>query len=270
MRAAGSQRGQVSRQRGFALLIVLWTLVLLTLLATQLTSVGRSEARIADNLRTDAAKDAIASGAIYQAVFRLLDASGDHWHAGSPAHEWRQSGEVVSVAIESEAGKVNPNTASPALLEALLRRLGVDGRSAPNAAEEIVRWRSAEGQGPSDVDAYRRAGLDYRPPRAPFRSVDEVALVLGMTPELFARLRPLLSVYETGPIDPRLAEETVRSAMHDAGEETRAPAASPPIPWVVLIRATVGTGDGRVVRQARFRLDASGAIPPFKLLTWDE
>ena len=35
------------RERGFALLIVLWTVVLLTLLVTQLTSAGRGEAQAA-------------------------------------------------------------------------------------------------------------------------------------------------------------------------------------------------------------------------------
>jgi len=39
------------RQRGFALLIVLWSMALLALLLTQVTATGRSETQLADNLR---------------------------------------------------------------------------------------------------------------------------------------------------------------------------------------------------------------------------
>ncbi len=38
-------------ERGFVLLLVLWTLALLALIGTQVTAAGRSEAQVATNLR---------------------------------------------------------------------------------------------------------------------------------------------------------------------------------------------------------------------------
>jgi Tfp pilus assembly protein PilX len=55
----------VRRQdNGFALIIVLWTLVLITFIVAHLTSSGRIEIRIANNLVANAAAQAAADGAI--------------------------------------------------------------------------------------------------------------------------------------------------------------------------------------------------------------
>jgi Tfp pilus assembly protein PilX len=56
-----------THERGFALLIVLWALVLLTLVFTQLVSAGRGEAELTANLRAGATAEAAAD-----AVFGLI------------------------------------------------------------------------------------------------------------------------------------------------------------------------------------------------------
>ena len=62
----------------------------------------------------------------------------------------------------------------------------------------FVAWRSPAGldmlNGGTDDD-YRAARLSYMPRHGPFQSVGELKLVLGMTPELFAKIRPALTVY---------------------------------------------------------------------------
>src|SRR5579864_1744427 len=59
------------RERGFALLVVLWTLVLIAFLIARLTAASTTETRVAANLAANAAAEAAADGAIYQAVFQL-------------------------------------------------------------------------------------------------------------------------------------------------------------------------------------------------------
>jgi general secretion pathway protein K len=66
----------VSSQRGFALLIVLWTMVLLALLVAQFTTTGRTEVQVATNLRANAATEAAADGAIYQTIIDWCGAHG--------------------------------------------------------------------------------------------------------------------------------------------------------------------------------------------------
>src|SRR5277367_4288128 len=84
-----AEREPPHAQRGFALLIVLWTLVLLVLLVTQLTAAGRTETRIAANLRSGAAAEAAAEGAVYEALFHLLDSSAGHWNVDGAIHQVR-------------------------------------------------------------------------------------------------------------------------------------------------------------------------------------
>src|SRR5262245_1680385 len=117
-------------QRGFALLIVLWTLVLLTLLGAQIVARGRGEARLAGNLRSAAIAEAAANGAVEEAIFHLLDGSSRRWLADGTAHLIRFPAAVVEVRIADEAGKINPNLASKALLQALLLRVGASSGDA--------------------------------------------------------------------------------------------------------------------------------------------
>ena len=67
-----SSREVRPRNEGFALIIVLWTLVLISFMA-HVTASGRTEIRIPNNLAANAVALAAADGAIYEAMFNLAD-----------------------------------------------------------------------------------------------------------------------------------------------------------------------------------------------------
>jgi type II secretory pathway component PulK len=67
-RAAGRERVQ---ERGFALLIVLWTTALLSVFIVGLAATGRREVKLAESQREAAMAE--ADGAIYRAIFRLVE-----------------------------------------------------------------------------------------------------------------------------------------------------------------------------------------------------
>ncbi len=256
--------------RGFALLIVLWAVVLLTLLATQLTAAGRTELQLAANLRAGVAAEAAADGAIHAAVFHLLD-TPDPWLADGVERALRVPGGQAMVRIDDEAGKVNPNTASPELLRALLRRLDADSRTADRLAAAIVDWRFPSSQGQPDgakEPQYRAAGLDYGPAGAPFRSVADLGAVLGMTPGLLSRLEPNLSVLTDSDPDPAAAPPAVRQAMRDLRAVAVASRRQPPRTVSVTARVT-GDAGGRFVRRAAIRLGSTPKEALFQILTWE-
>jgi Tfp pilus assembly protein PilX len=64
------------RNGGFALIIVLWTLVLIGFIVAHLTASGRTEIRIAGNLVANSASQAAADGAIFEAIFNLSAVAG--------------------------------------------------------------------------------------------------------------------------------------------------------------------------------------------------
>src|SRR3954454_11763368 len=112
-------------QSGFALLIVLWMLVLIAFMTAHVTATGRTEIRIAANLAANAAAQAASDGAVYQAIFNLSDSRPERrWALDRAPHDLDIGGSRVTLRLEDEDARVNPSYASPALLDALMRVVG--------------------------------------------------------------------------------------------------------------------------------------------------
>jgi general secretion pathway protein K len=209
------------RQQGFALLIVLWSLALLALLGSQILATARQDARIAGNLLESAELEAAANGAIQQAIYRVLDRTNRHWNSDGITRTVWIGRTPVAVRVEDEADKVNPNIASADLLQALLRQVGVDAATAAGIAGSVVEWRLAGG-GPGRSNPllarYVAAGRDYAPSGAPFASADELGAVLGMTPDILARLRPHLTVFTEDDPTPATRDVVVSQALATLGQ----------------------------------------------------
>ena len=245
------------RSGGFALLIVLWTLVLIAFIVARMTASGRTEIRIAGNLVADAATAAAADGAISTAIFNQLDPSPDQrWPLNGQAHELMIGSSRVLVQLEDEAGRVNPSTASPELLEALLRTTGSDPESAHRLAAAIGEWVGSAPAMPANrpqnaVPAdYRAAGLDYGPPGEPLETLDELGRVLGMTPAVLAAIRPHLTLFSLSQPNPASADPVVAAALASIGQVPQAAVgANQPPPDLILVRITAtafGPSNARV------------------------
>ena len=268
------------REGGFALLIVLWTLGLLSLLISQLAGSGRQAIRLASSLRAQAELQAMADGGLQEAGFHLAAAGNAHWPANGVLHERRQDGTLIRMRVTSEAGRVNPGIASLELLTALVHACGADVPRATAIGSAMVAWRFPSAQGGYGITAYRQAGRAYGPPGQPFESIDELGLVLGMTPELLACLAPHLSLYRDTDPDPNAADPLVMRAL------TETLGAPPPLTdapvdeSVVLVRTeALGPKGLRATRQAILRLDQRQSAPvdggtgtdatvPFRILGW--
>jgi general secretion pathway protein K len=203
-------------ERGFALLIVLWTVGLLALLVTGLMGSTRTQIRSADMMRASAVAEAAADGAVHQAIFELHAGA---WAADGQAHRVGIGAAAVDVTIEDQGGRINPNYSTTALMAALLDSAGVEPAKAMVLARRIFDWRTGTVEsleGGLKVDHYRQAGLPYGPADAPFTSVEEVGLVPGMTADIMQRLRPFLSVYQKGDPSIGAGVSPGRSAVQDA------------------------------------------------------
>jgi len=277
-RPCGEHRDGASsaREAGFALLIVLWTMVLLALLVTELTSAGRTEAQLAHNLRLGAALQDAADAALYEGIFGLIDAGPHRIPADGLVHAMRVDGLPAAIRIEPLDGRVNPNIAPPELLEGLLGAVGADPRTASRIAAAIIDWRSPAADPRPDAakePAYRAAGLPYAPPGAPFQSLNEIGMVLGMTPELLARLAPHLSLYN--PSDPVLADAdpvVARVLQGNAAAPSvgAAPATPPSQETVAEITASVaGPGGTRATRRAVVHIGQAIDGRDWHILAWD-
>jgi general secretion pathway protein K len=205
-----------ARQRGFALLIVLWTLALLALLATHLLEAARGETQLARNLLDAAELEAAANGAAQQAIYGLLDNSSRRWRADGRTRLLTIGHALVAVRVESETDKVNPNFASVMLLQALARAVGADAGMAAQVAKAIAATRLSvvfpARPGPST------AGPEGSEGGAEFTDVDDLAAVPGMTAELLSRLQPHMTVFTDNDPNAGTGDPVVAQALLAAGE----------------------------------------------------
>lgn len=213
--------------RGAALLLVLWLVALLAAVVGTFALSARTEHLQGQVLaRGLEAREAARAGIEYAIVRAGQADSRLRWAADGGEHAWQYGDAKVVVRMVDEQGKVDLNMADAGLIAALLRELGSDGRQAMQLAGAILDWRDADGltqpAGGAEAPAYAEAGRGYGPADAPLESVAEIEQVLGMTPALYARLAPLVTVYSgLARPDPAFAPAPVLAAM--GGGDARPP-----------------------------------------------
>lgn len=258
------------RGKGFALLIVLWSLVLIGLLTTQILASGRTAMLLARNIREAAQARAAADGAIQEAIFHLLLTGGDHWAADGSVHALDDGGIPIAIRADSLAGTINPNLASTALLAGLFQAAGAGPGQAHRIADAIIAWRSPpldDKQEKAELAAYRRLGLPYGPPGHDFADLSELADIAGMPPALLANAMPYLSLYQTGDPDPAKAVPKVRQALALSGQSGADGGAYTGVAPVVAIQAVAGVkGKFAVRRVAIVSLIGQNGPSPFQIL----
>ena len=193
-------RGQ---ERGIALLLVIWTLALLSAIAVAVTADGRSARRIAQNVEQAARDRALAEGGIRWGIAQLLDGQAQQ---RLPPDGRMQSVDIgtarVLVGIEAETGKFDLNTSPPAVLENLLLQAGA-------AAAEARRIVAA-------VEAYRKANrAEPGQPRQPaFLETLDLRRITSLDETLYRQILPFNTVYSGTPrLDPAVAPKQVLLAV---------------------------------------------------------
>jgi general secretion pathway protein K len=268
-----------------ALLSVLWGVALLAAIATSFLSAASTSYRLARNALDAAQVEVAAEAAVNRAVLALLDPRPDmRWRTDGVPQIIDFEGTRMRVQIQDELGRIDLNNADGALLISLFQSVGLDAQAASALVDKILDWRDAGGlkrlNGAKEPE-YRDAGLAYRPRNGPFQSVDELKLVMGMTPDLFRRVEPAVTVYSGRPsIDPQvappealLALPTMNAQKVDAlvGPRSGQPLATaiPLIGRAFTIRVDIDRPDGVQHREAVVRL-TDHPLQVFWLLSWKD
>ena len=279
-RAAGplAQPGATGRgEGGFALLIVLWTLVLLALLTAQVTGAGRVQAETAAALRESAQLQQAADGAVQETIWHMLDGAGDYWPPGAGTHIIKEAGATVRVDVIDDRGKMDVNQVPPGLLAGLFLVLGADNSTAQALGTAVGDWRSqaAPGDAAQSVPAeYRMDGRAWGPPGQEMERLDELLLVRGMTPALYQAVLPYLTLnLEQGPwlqYAPPAVLAAIARAKRAAGISVDAADARGPS-VLQLIAEADGPHGARFVRHVTMRLDGtlSGPAWKYRIMSWD-
>jgi len=206
-------------QRGIALILVLWVVTLLTVIAGSFVYSARSTALVAGNLVSIAKARALADAGIHRGLYELVKPANDaeRWKADGRAHVFNLDDAEIRLVIRDESAKIDLNAANDALLKGLLLSSGLDEEQANQILDAILDWRDADEltrpQG-AERDRYEAMGLPYIPANAPFRTVDELQRVIGITPGVYRKLAGALTVFSKLPgINSTLAPRQVLLAL---------------------------------------------------------
>ncbi len=218
--------GKDAAQRGIALILVLWLMVLLTVIASAFAYSMHTEALAARNAVSLAQARSLADGAIMRMAFELMRprTTNETWQADGVPHYWDEGGAHLAVNAIDESGKIDLNSASDALLKGLFQTAGgLDADAAQRVVDVIDDWKDPDDlRRPNGAEAadYQSAGLTYKPANALFESVAELQRVLGMTPTLYAAVADHLTVFSKSPgVNPAFASRTVLLAIPGATVE---------------------------------------------------
>jgi general secretion pathway protein K len=187
------------RERGVALVIVLWGL---TLVATAVLAIGftaRSETLATRNALEQARARQAAEGGVQFGLRRLLAAGRQRSTLAAGAPESFRLGDVaIDVAVADEEGKIDLNQAP---FEFLSTAAGDNF----DVACRILARRGARDS---------RCNDDINEPIAPFSAIEELRQMDGVDDALYARMAPIVTVYSgSAVVDPRVASADVLRAV---------------------------------------------------------
>jgi len=282
------------RPAGFALIVVLWFLVLLSAIGIYMMANARSETALAHNTLAAARAEALADAAVTQgAASQMVTDPSKKWRLDGTSYHVNLPGGDATIRLIDESLKINPNLASDALMSGLFQALGLDRQHADGLGAAIADWvQSGDTPRPlgAKKDQYIAAGRNYGPPGQPVENLDELQLVLGMKPEYLAAALPYLTIYtsEAAPTDQRVMSPIILQATKIAAfqaasgqgqasggsTESGQAGAGDAAPIVMTVEATAHSADGGTfVRRTVITINSSndnGAEKPkaFQVMDW--
>jgi general secretion pathway protein K len=214
------RRRSIETRQGFALLVVIFGLGVITLLMTSFMATARLRLRGAVDNSAATKAQLLAEGAVNLAIIGLLaeqtpaapQQAEAAIHDGTPRF-CTLAGAVVAISIEDESGKLDLNAASAPLIEAALRGFGASDAS--GLAHAIIAFRETQ------VSEFARLAAPkpsterpFAPKRAPFQSALELDQVDGMDPQLLRALLPVVTVHSHSVgVDARSAPPALFAAL---------------------------------------------------------
>ena len=213
-----------TRQRGVALVLVLWILLLVTISTGAYTLTARMDTLEAHTVLSGTQARLGAEAGINLAVMSLRDPDETTRLIpdGRP-YQVQYEGMLVEVRVTDERGKLDINAAGEDTLINLLTANGVDGQDATLLAAAIKDWSDSdeiERANGAELEAYEAAGLAVGPANRAFVMTEELLQVLGMTWNLYTRIEPGVSVHSRAALpNPAYAPAEALLALPDMTNE---------------------------------------------------
>jgi general secretion pathway protein K len=287
------------KQKGVALVLVLWILILVTISTGAYTLTARMDQLEAHTVLSSTQARLAAEAGINLAVISLRDP--DELTRVIPdgrSYFLDYEGIQVELQITDERGKLNINTAGEDVFINLFTANGLSLSDAELLSAAVLDWvdpDEIERANGAELPAYEAAGLGVGPGNRGFAMVEELLQVIGMSWDLYREMAPALTVYSESakpdpayaPLEalmalPDMSEEDARNFVEDRHSEESLTSMELALPngevamargrgltYSILAKATMPNGIWDQV-EATIRLGGSSDGRPYRVLRWRE
>jgi general secretion pathway protein K len=221
-------------RRGVALMAALWLVVAIAAVALQFSLEARDRRTIGLLASERGIQRAAAMGALSLVQAKLDQAirvspsgtniaiarlgASDPWYGVDSMYTGPVYVDSMEVYVEAHdlGEKLNINATAENDLQTFFSFLLSDYSKATQLAQTIMDWRDADSiprPSGAERDAYIKAEALALPTNAPFREVEELQNVLGMTPEIYAKASPYLTTKGNGQVNINSAPVPVLRAL---------------------------------------------------------
>jgi general secretion pathway protein K len=217
----GEAHGDHSRERGLALLVVLWIIVSAILLVTTFNATVRSSATFVASEVQLAKTEAVLDAGAEIAAVHLIDAvKARRWPADGSSRKVTFGDANLTISILDANGLIDLNKTDDKILLAFFRQFaGSEAKAAQlrdgvmSAREDVEAGKDKSGaQGSMEDESTVTA--NKVPDAIAFVDASQIRGLGGMTPELYKQIAPYLTVYSaSGRINPITAPSAVLGAI---------------------------------------------------------
>ncbi|MCG8098278.1 MAG: type II secretion system protein GspK, partial [Candidatus Thiodiazotropha taylori] len=211
------------RNRGVALILVLWMVALLTIIAASFSTQSKVESRLAGNSKAALQAKLLAESGFSRAVMELMVISPQQrWNFNGQLYPLQTAQGELEVSIRNASGLLDLNKASSDQLNRLFVLISDDPEERNALVDRLHDWRDADDlrrlNGAEDKD-YRAAGYDYATAGKDLTSLEELAYVMGFDAARVNRLRPYVTLNsDTATVDYRFASEQLTALLTSTGQ----------------------------------------------------
>lgn len=213
-------------EAGYALVAAVITIAVMALMSLSLIDTGRG---ITLGVLAEAERARLAAAAdagLAHAIVRLSDSNRAlRWSIDGRPHNFRFAGTDLTIVVEDERGKLPLNKLADEQVRALFEELGASGRTLDIQTDALLDWLDDDDEtrpNGAEIDYYRT--LRLVPRNGEMRSVEELMLVRGITPEVLLKLRGKAAAGRNQGVgfDDRFAMPLALSVMSGAGANSPA------------------------------------------------
>lgn len=210
--------------QGFALILVLWVIALLTIMAASFAQNMRRETLLISNIRDNAQAQAYAEAGLAYAQLMLINTNEElRWRGDGSLYQLKYNDIPIRVKIFEESGKIDINQSDETTLSAVFEPVTEDQLQSSSLVNAILDWRDSDDEvrvEGAEKDQYLQQGLSYQPRNRPFQTLEELQLVLGINAQIYNTVEPLLTVYSgQKTINPSKAAREVLLTLPDVTPE---------------------------------------------------